>query len=397
MSPRWADLSAIAAGASASATLRLDEDTIARAAEWTGDANPIHVDPAAAREFGQSRTVAHGVILLGAISRLIGSELPGPGSVWFQNDIEFTAPMYAGDTVTVTLTVRQVSLSARVVVLDVVAENASKTVVAQGRARVRVPAPISQQDTTMQNDTRVAVVTGGSQGIGRTVAETLGASGLAIVVGYGSDGEAAASCVAAIREKGGRAEAVAANLTAAGGVQQLVDGALAAFGRIDVIVHAATPPITTAPFLETPIDAFRTYFDMYVGALAHLVQLTAPAMKERRFGRIVTLLSSAIDELPPKLSPYITAKHAALGLCRSLAVELGPANITVNAVSPSMVVGRRTDELGSAARETMTRKTPLRRLAEAQDVANAVEFLVSDEASFVSGANLPVTGGLPSA
>lgn len=394
---RWADIAAIAMGASAAVTLHLDEETIVRAAELTGDDNPIHLDPAAAREFGQSRQVAHGVILLGAVSRLIGTELPGAGSVWFQNDIEFLAPMYVGDTVTVTVTVRKVSLSTRVVLLDVIAENTSKVVVAQGRAQVRVPAPVLKQDTTMQNHVRVALVTGASHGIGRAVAETLAADGMAVVVGYGSDTAAADACVAAIHAKGGQATAAAADLAVPGGARKLVDAAIASYGHIDVIVHAATPAIVAAPFLETPIDAFRTYFDIYVGAFAELAQLTAPAMKERRFGRLVALLSSAMTEVPAKMAPYVTAKHAAFGLCRALAVELGPWNITVNAVSPSMVVGRRTDELGAAARESMTRKTPLRRLAEAEDVAKAVRFLVGPDGAFVSGANLPVTGGIPSA
>jgi NAD(P)-dependent dehydrogenase (short-subunit alcohol dehydrogenase family) len=135
-------------------------------------------------------------------------------------------------------------------------------------------------------------------------------------------------------------------------------------------------------------------FDTYVIALADLARLTAPGMKERRHGRIVAILSSAIAEAPPKLAAYTTAKHAVLGLCRSLAVELGPWDITVNAVSPSLVIGRHADELGAAGREAVARRTPLRRLAESGDVAGSVRFLLSDEAKFISGANLPVTGGL---
>lgn len=249
----------------------------------------------------------------------------------------------------------------------------------------------------MQNHVRVALVTGASHGVGRAIAETLAASGVAVVVGYGSDHSAAEQCVEGIRAKGGTATAAAADLAVTGGAKKLVDATVAAYGRVDIVVHAATPPIVAAPFMDTSIETFRTYFDIYVSAFAELAQLTAPAMKEARFGRLVTILSSAISEVPARMSPYITAKHAAYGLCRALAVELGPSNITVNAVSPSMVVGRRTDELGAAARESMTRKTPLRRLAEAEDVANAVRFLVGPEGAFVSGANLPVTGGIPTA
>ena len=106
------------------------------------------------------------------------------------------------------------------------------------------------------------------------------------------------------------------------------------------------------------------------------------------------MLTSAIAEVPPKLAAYVAGKYALLGLCRALAVELGPANITVNCVSPGMLVSEYSYCAGLAAREIVARKTPLRRLGNAAEVANVVSFLASDGASFISGANLPVTGGV---
>jgi len=389
----WADFDALAVGASASATLHVDEALVARTAALTGDDNPIHVDAVAARRFGQSRPVAHGVILLGAISKLIGTQLPGPGSIWFQNEVEFLAPIYVGDVVAVKLAVARLSPATRIVVLDVDARNADGAVVARGRATVRVPVAIHHEETSMDVQERVALVTGATGTIGRAVADALAGSGMRVFVGYHSDGAAAAACVEGIRANGGVAESAAADL-GAGGAGSLVTAAMRAFGRVDAVVHAATPPIAYAAFLDTAPEAFHDYFASYVTSLADLARLTAPGMKERQHGRIVTILSSALTEVPPKLSAYVTAKHAALGLCRALAVEFGPWNITVNAVSPSMVVGRHADTVGSAAREIMARKTPLRRLAEAGDVAAAVRFLVGPDGGFVSGANLPVTGGI---
>jgi NAD(P)-dependent dehydrogenase (short-subunit alcohol dehydrogenase family) len=124
------------------------------------------------------------------------------------------------------------------------------------------------------------------------------------------------------------------------------------------------------------------------------VSRAAPGMKERRYGRIVAVSSSATAEVPAKFAAYVTAKHALLGLCRAQAVELGPWNITVNTVSPSMLISDFSDEAGLAAREIVARRTPLRRLGDADEVAQAIAFLVSEDAGFVSGANLPVTGGI---
>ena len=390
----WAEIEKLRVGDSADTMLRIDEATIRDTARLTGDDNPIHVDTAAARLFGQSRPVAHGVILLGALSRLIGTQLPGPGSVWFQNEVEFLAPMFAGDDITVSATVAHVSAATRVVVLDVAATAASGRAIARGRAKVRVPAPIVRQAPTM-DDQRVVIVTGGSRGIGRAITEALAADGMRVAIGYRHDHAIANACVGAVQDRAGRqAIGVAADVSTAEGSRALVEATLEAFGRIDAVVHAATPPVVYEGSLDTPAETFRGYFETYVIGLLELVRLTVPAMKERRHGRIVAILSSAIAEVPPKLSAYVTGKYALLGLCRSLAVELGPFNITVNTVSPSMVVGERTDILGAAARELMARKTPMRRLAEPNDVAQAVRFLVSDEAPFVSGANVPVTGGI---
>jgi 3-oxoacyl-[acyl-carrier protein] reductase len=393
-SSRWADLARLAIGDSASARIRVDAALIAATAQLTGDDNPIHLDAAAARRIGQSRPLAHGVIVLGVISKVIGTELPGRGSIWFGNDVEFIAPFYEGDELTITLTVAHISTATRVVVLDVAGRNARDAAVVRGRVSVRVPELEREERPSMNVDDRVTIVTGGSRGIGRAIAEGLASPSAKLVIAYRDDRAAADAAVAALTERGAEVSAVAADLATADGARRVVDAATGTFGRVDAVVHCATPPVTRQPFLDTPPELFRSMFETYVVALAELARLVAPAMKERRHGRIVAILSSAVAEVPPRLSAYITTKHALLGLCRSLAVELGPSNVTVNAVSPSLVVGRHADDLGAAAREAIARRTPLRRLADGADVASVVRFLLSDEASFVSGVNLPVTGGL---
>ena len=161
-----------------------------------------------------------------------------------------------------------------------------------------------------------------------------------------------------------------------------------------MLVHAATPRIEPRPWQELTEAEFRAFYDTYVIGLHQLVQGAAPGMQARRFGRVIAVLTSAIAEVPPKLAAYVAAKHALYGLCRCLAVELGPANITVNCVSPGMLVSEYADRAGLAAREIVARKTPLRRLGDPAEVGKVVAFLASDDASFVSGANLPVTGGV---
>lgn len=373
---------------------RITDALIQATATLTGDWNPVHVDEAAARELGESRTVAHGVILLGLVSRLIGTQLPGPGSIWFANDVEFVAPVHAGDEVEVHVRVARVSVATNVVVLDMTARRLPDTPVLRGTAKVRVSGIIGQRDHPMEDSEKTALVTGASRGVGRSIAVSLAARGMRVAVNYRTDEAGARDTVAAITDAGGRAAPMAGDVATADGAARLFDQTMSAFGRVDVIVHNATPPIVAKPYLETTSTDLRSYFDTYVLGLHELVIRAAPQMKERKHGRIIAMLSSYTSEMPPKFSAYITGKHALMGFCRALAIELGPFGITVNMVSPSMLIGPKTDELGMAGREILTRKTPLRRLGDAEDVARTVTFLAGNEASFVSGANVPVTGGI---
>ena len=236
---------------------------------------------------------------------------------------------------------------------------------------------------------RVAVVTGGSRGVGRAIAEALGDAGLSVVVNYRVDRDAAEAAVASLRGKGVRA-AVEATMGAAGAPGELVKRVEEEFGRVDVLVHAATPRIEPRPWQELTEAEFRAFYDTYVIGLHQLVQGAAPGMQSRRFGRIIAVLTSAIAEVPPKLAAYVAAKHALWTppLPRGRA-RAGKHHGQLRVI-PGMLVSEYADRAGLAAREIVARKTPLRRLGDPAEVGKVVAFLASDAASFVSGANLPV-------
>jgi acyl dehydratase len=138
------DLKGLVVGTAASLSEVITPERIAATARLTHDDNPIHTDADQARLFGQSRPIAHGVILLGIVSRLIGTRLPGPGSVWFDSQMEFLAPVHGGEEVRITVRVAHVSHATRVVVLDVDGTKDGGVPVLRGRAKVRVPAPLPE-------------------------------------------------------------------------------------------------------------------------------------------------------------------------------------------------------------------------------------------------------------
>ena len=238
------------------------------------------------------------------------------------------------------------------------------------------------------------IVTGGSRGIGAAVAAALGRQGAKVVVNYHSSREAADEVVAAVTALGGEAVAVGADVGDRAGAVSLADAALEAFGRVDVVVNNATPPIERKPFEELAWEEVDAYWRTYVQGPFELAQRVLPGMKERGFGRFVHLLTTAMWGTPPAgTSGYVAAKSALWGMAKGMAVELAPFGITVNAVSPSAVMTDQWSAESETRRRAMALSVPAKRLASPEEVAATVMFLVGEQGAYVTGANLPVAGG----
>jgi 3-oxoacyl-[acyl-carrier protein] reductase len=240
----------------------------------------------------------------------------------------------------------------------------------------------------------VAVVTGGGRGIGAAVAQALGGKGARVVVNYRQRSEQADAVVAAIAGAGGEAAAVQADVSTPRGAAALAEAALARFGHVDILVSNATPPIDRTPLLELEWEQVDRYWQTYVQSTFSLMQALVPSMRERGFGRIVNVLTTAIWGAPPAgTAGYVAAKSGLWGLAKAMAVELAPFGITVNAVSPSAVMTEQWDETAESRRRALSLRIPAQRLATAEEVAATVVYLASNEAAYVTGANFPVAGG----
>ncbi|MBI5625553.1 MAG: SDR family oxidoreductase [Elusimicrobia bacterium] len=376
----------------------------------SGDVNPLHLDPAFARELGYKDRVVYGALAMAYISRVIGVDFPGPGTVWLSQSIRFEAPVYIGDTLAVKVKVLRKAepLRAMTLAVEVVKESDGGRKAAAGQAEVSLAAAPREGAVAAAGEAvlslpalrqaapgdAVAVVTGGGRGIGAAIAEALGRRGLAVVVNYLSNAAAAEETVRRIAQGGVKAVSCRADVAAPEGARALFEAALSAFGRVDVLVNNAGPAVERREALETRVSDLRKNFDAYVCAAFELSRLAAPGMRERSYGRIINVLSSAVlGTSPAGWTAYVTAKHALLGLSRCLAQELGPWGITCNTVSPSLVPTGQWSSLTENQLRAMALRNPTRRLTAARDVAETVAFLASPEAQHVNGADIPVTGG----
>ena len=231
---------------------------------------------------------------------------------------------------------------------------------------------------------KTALVTGGSRGIGRAIALELGAAGASVVVGY-RGGQTEAEAIAA--EIGGRA--VQADVSDPEAARALVEDA----GELDILVNNAG--ITRDGLLaRMPDEDWRDVIETNLSAMFYTCRAAARPMMKRRGGSIVNVSSIVGVHGNPGQTNYAAAKAGIIGFTKSLARELGSRGVRANVVAPGYVTTQLTDVLPDAAKDGMLGATPLGRLGDPEDVARAVRFLCSDDASFITGEVLLVDGGL---
>jgi 3-oxoacyl-[acyl-carrier protein] reductase len=242
-------------------------------------------------------------------------------------------------------------------------------------------------------DGKVALVTGGSRGIGAAICAELGAAGATVVVNYVRDQSAAAAVCDRVRESGGRAEAVQGDVSTAEGAAALVSQVESDVGPIDILVNNAG--ITRDDLImRLSEEDWHTVIDTNLGGAFFTCRALSRPMLKRRTGAIVNISSIVGVHGNAGQTNYAASKAGLIGLTKSLAKELGGRGIRVNAIAPGYIATELTDALPAEARSAILGNTPLGRLGEPDDVARAVRFLVSDAAGFITGDVLAVDGGL---
>jgi 3-oxoacyl-[acyl-carrier protein] reductase len=231
---------------------------------------------------------------------------------------------------------------------------------------------------------KTALVTGGSRGIGKAIAGELAEAGATVVIGYQSAAEEAEAVASDI---GGRA--VQADVSDPDEARRLVEEA----GDVDLLVNNAG--ITRDGLLmRMPDDDWRAVLDTNLGGVFHTCRAASRGMLRRRSGSIVNLSSVVGVHGNPGQTNYGAAKAGIIGFTKSLARELGSRGVRANVVAPGYIDTRLTQELPEELKQAMLQNTPLGRFGDPADVAGAVRFLCSDEASFITGEVLLVDGGL---
>lgn len=377
-------------GQSAELSVEISEALVDSFALHSGDRNPLHLDEAFAERTQFKRRVAHGMSYASLFSRLVGMDIPGRGGLWLSQSFEFHKPTYIGDTLVLRIEIEGVNQSTNTLTLSCSATNQFNEQVLAGTGKVMLLEQEEEEpDASLQSGKKVAIVTGGSRGIGAAIVSRLVADGYAVVFTYRSSDEEAAK----IAEANPGALAIRCDSADISAMRDLFSAVKRQLGIPTAIVLNAGDrnlygSIDTDP--DVMLDQFRT---QVLGPQA-LVAAAVPDMAENGGGSIVAVGSAyAVGRPPEGMTPYVTAKSALSALINCLAIDCGKQNIRANLVVPGMTETALLASVPSRTRKVMAAQNPMRRLGRGSDVAGAVAFLVSEDAAYINGEQILLTGG----
>lgn len=373
----------------------ITQKDIEKFVDLSGDDNKLHVDKEFASKTSFKKPVAHGMIGASFISTIIGTKIPGDGALWYSQSLEFLLPARVGDELTIIATVLKKIDRENSIELQTDIYNQHKQKITSGIAKVKIiedTAEVNQEVFT--NHEKVVLIVGATGGIGSEVARTLASENYNLVLHYHSNKSKAEELKKELKElTDKKIILIQADITKEEDIQNITFEINRHFEYITAFVNASTLHFGNIKFTALEWQDISSQIDINIKSSFILMKEIVPLMEKFHYGKVVFLTTQATEQFNSEWLHYITAKSALNGFAKALAVELAPKGIRVNLVSPGMTDTELIADIPEKVKLLTSAKTPLKRLAKPQDIANAISYLVSDKSDFLTGETIRVNGG----
>jgi len=372
----------------------ITKSDIKKFVDLSGDNNRLHVDEEFTSKTSFKKPVAHGMIGASFISTIIGTKIPGDGALWYAQSLEFLLLVRVGDKLTIVAKVikkidRQNSIEMQTDIF-----NQHKQKVTTGVAKVKIIEDEFQEKDRQVNNNKTVLIIGASGGIGSQTARTLAKEGYGLILHYHSNKTQVIKLkkeLEVLTDK--RIIIVKANILKDSDVSDMFIDLSRYFKNISAFVNASTLHFGNIKLENMEWGDISAQIDINIKSNLNILKYITPFMQKNKYGKIVFMTTLATEQYNSEWLHYITAKSALNGFAKALAVELASKGIRVNLVSAGMTNTDLIADIPEKVKLITAAKTPLRRLAEPQDVADTISYLISEKSDFLTGETIRVNGG----
>ncbi len=387
-------------GKKISLTKKIDKKLIIQFSKLSGDNNPIHVNEAYVKKTSFKQIVAHGMLSETFLSKIIGTKLPGKGSLWIEKEVKFTKIVRVNDLITFNAEVTFIDEKNRIAFLSINGVNQFGEQVIDSQNKVIISDKckiLTSKRKIIKNKNLIikkklkknVLLLGSSGGIGFSVAQKLLKSGYTVYCQYNSEKENLNLLKKKYKNK---IFILKLNINNKKSLKEF----LRKIEKINFthLINCIIPKIYNVDYLDIKKSDFEYYFSDLFYNVIEIINTVSKIFIKNKNGNIIDI-STVYLRIPEKnLLPYITYKGAMYHFIKSLSIEISIYNIRSNIITAGVTDTQQISNMTKRQKMLLSAKTPLKRIADPEDISNAVKYLVSDDSKFINGANINVDGGI---
>jgi NAD(P)-dependent dehydrogenase (short-subunit alcohol dehydrogenase family)/acyl dehydratase len=365
----------------------------------SGDSNPLHINREFAEQSGSRDIVSHGMLTSALVSRLIGTKLPGYGSLWLSQDFEFTSAVFPGDLLKVFGKVIRVLTRGELVEIEFEVSNQDGKTVLRGSGRVKLPEIKSRsesQDTDLPSTVKsmTALVIGASGSLGGEILSSLASNGVRTLGTFKTNPNKLEDRISILTSNGGVCRAIKLDVGKPKEINQVVTFFKDNWGAPDIIINCSSLPPSGLKLEDTETESIMNHIESEISGYLAFFRIFRNSMVEKRFGRIISIGTSATNgKAESGWSGYLAAKSASEQVIKSIASEYAVFGITANTISPGLSQTGMSATFAKQAVIAAKAETPSRQLVTHSEVAAFVSYLATNASNAVNGQVITLDGG----